>query len=150
MENDDRTAELIAEPGPPPEADLQEQEELQQEMPLPSNPHTIFLGGLFLFACLAVLYVAREILLPVVLAIVLKLLLQPLVRTLERIRVPRGVGALMAILLLLVFISMIGTGLTGPAAAWAKKLPDALPRLTEQLPGLSGPIETLRESQHNV
>ena len=51
-----------------------------EEMPLPSDPKVIFLGGLFALALLDALYVAAEIVLPLVLAIVLKLLLQPMHR----------------------------------------------------------------------
>ena len=50
------------------------------ELPLPSNPQTFFVGGLFVLAVLAAIYVASSIILPVVLAFVLKLLLQPAVR----------------------------------------------------------------------
>jgi predicted PurR-regulated permease PerM len=48
-----------------------------EEMPLPSDPKVIFLGGLFVLALLATAYVASEIVLPLVFALVLKLLLQP-------------------------------------------------------------------------
>jgi hypothetical protein len=71
-------------------------EELE-EMPLPSDPKVIFLGGIFALALLAALYVAAEIVLPFVLAVVLKLLLQPAMRLLERWHVP---GILAALLLL--------------------------------------------------
>jgi predicted PurR-regulated permease PerM len=47
-------------------------------MPLPSNPQTFFLAGLFALATMAAIYVGSSIILPVVLAVVLKLLLQPL------------------------------------------------------------------------
>jgi len=40
----------------------------ETEMPLPSDPRTFFLGGLFALAALAALYVASSIILPVVLA----------------------------------------------------------------------------------
>ena len=70
-------------------------------MPLPTDPKTVFLGGLFVLACMAVLYVAAEIVLPLILAIVLKLLLQPFVRLLERIHIPRAVGAVLSVLLVL-------------------------------------------------
>ena len=52
----------------------------EEDMPLPANPQTFFLGGLFVLAGLAALYVASAIILPVVLAFVLMLLLQPAVR----------------------------------------------------------------------
>ena len=71
----------------------------QAEMPLPSNPQTFFLGGLFALGILAAIYVASSIILPVVLAFVLKLLLQPAVRVLERLHLPRAIGALLPILL---------------------------------------------------
>jgi len=70
-----------------------------EDMPLPTDPKTVFLGGLFGFAALAVLYIASDIILPVVLALVLKLLLQPLVRLLERMRIPRAIGAILTVLL---------------------------------------------------
>src|SRR5689334_6855258 len=67
--------------------------EEREEMPLPTEPRTIFQGGMFLLALLAALYIASPIVLPVVLAIVLKLLLQPLVRLTDRVGAPRALGA---------------------------------------------------------
>jgi len=60
----------------------------ETEMPLPSDPRTFFLGGLFGLGALAALYVASSIILPVVLAFVLNLLLQPAVRLLGRLHLP--------------------------------------------------------------
>jgi len=61
------------------EAGIQRVED-RLEMPLAPDARTIFLGILCLIAVLACLYIAQDIVLPVVLALVLKLLLQP-VRT---------------------------------------------------------------------
>ena len=66
-----------------------------EEMPLPSDPKVIFLGGLFVFALLAAAYVASEIVLPLVFAFILKLLLQPAMRLLERVHLPRILAALL-------------------------------------------------------
>src|SRR4029077_4718795 len=71
-----------------------------EEMPLPSDPKVIFLGGLFVLALLATAYVASEIVLPFVFAIILKLLLQPAMRILERMHVPRILAAMLLILAL--------------------------------------------------
>jgi hypothetical protein len=68
--------------------------EVPEDLPLPSDPKVIFLGGLFVLAMLAAAYVASEIVLPLVFAIVLKLLLQPALRVLERLHVPRILAAL--------------------------------------------------------
>jgi predicted PurR-regulated permease PerM len=105
----------------------------QVEMPLPSDLGSIFQGGLFLLALLAALYAAREIVLPVVLALILKLLLEPALRMLERLRVPRMLGALLLIGMLFGTIVAFGTALSGPAATWAAKLPEGVPRLQEHL-----------------
>src|SRR5690242_721209 len=107
--------------------------EEREEMPLPTEPRTIFLGGLFILALLAALYVASPIVLPVVLAIVLKLFLQPLVRLTDRLGVPHGVGAALAILFLVLGLAALISGVASPAASWAGKLPDAIPQIQKQL-----------------
>jgi predicted PurR-regulated permease PerM len=116
----------------------------QEDMPLPTDPPTIFLGGLFLLAALAALYVASPIVLPVVLAIVLKLLLQPFVRLSDRAGVPRGIGALLAIVLLMVALAALISGVAGPAASWGGKLPDAIPQIQHQLAFLARPISSVQ------
>jgi predicted PurR-regulated permease PerM len=115
-----------------------------EDMPLPTEPRTIFLGGLFALAVLAALYVAAPIILPVVLAFVLKLLLQPLVRLLDRASVPHALGALVAILMLVTALAGIISGVAGPAASWAGKLPDAIPQIQQQLEFLARPINSFQ------
>jgi predicted PurR-regulated permease PerM len=115
--------------------------EQADDMPLPTDPKTVFLGGLFGLACMAVLYVASEIVLPLILAIVLKLLLQPFVRLLERIHIPRAVGAVISVLLVLVAFGGTISLLAGPAAAWAGKLPEAVPKIRDGLGFLHEPID---------
>src|ERR1700682_5737312 len=95
-----------------------------EELPLPSDPKVIFLGGLFVLALLATAYVASEVVLPLTFAIVLKLLLQPALLLLERLRVPRILAALLLILALLGAIIGLGAAISGPAGTWAAKIPD--------------------------
>lgn len=116
------------------------------EMPLPSNPQTFFLGSLLTLAVLAAVYVASSIILPVVLAFVLQLILQPAVRLLERVRVPRAVGALLAILLVMGALVGLVAALSVPAATWAEKLPEGIPRLGAHLVVLKRPIDTLQKA----
>ena len=117
--------------------------EEREEMPLPTEPRTIFLGGMFLLASLAALYIASPIVLPVVLAIVLKLLLQPLVRLTDRAGVPRALGALLAIILLVAALAGVVSGVAGPATSWAAKLPEAIPQIQHQLAFLARPIASM-------
>ena len=121
-----------------------------EEMPLPSDPKVIFLGGLFALALLAAVYVAAEIVLPLVLAVVLKLLLQPVMRLLERWHVPRILAALLLILAVFGTIVGLGAALAGPASTWAAKLPEGIPRLQERLSFLQAPINTLQRFLQQV
>jgi len=115
-------------------------------MPLPTDPRTIFLGGLFFFAVMATLYSAAALILPIVFAIVLKLLLQPLVRVLDGIGVPRGIGALAAVVLVMLAFGGLVSALSGPAEDWARRLPEALPKLEQSVAVLRGPIGMIRST----
>ena len=88
---------------------------MRDDMPLPEDPKTFFQGGLFVLALIASAYIAREVLLPIVLAFILKLLMQPVMRLLARLRVPRMVASLTVILLLLGIIVGFGELLSAPA-----------------------------------
>jgi predicted PurR-regulated permease PerM len=153
MQTGVQTIDDIAEDGHgsavrPPKQESAEREaparEEREEMPLPTEPRTIFLGGLFLLAMLTALYVASPIVLPVVLAIVLKLLLQPFVRLTDRLRVPHSLGAVLAIILLVAALAALISGIAGPASSWAGKLPDAIPQVQQKLAFLSRPISSFQ------
>jgi predicted PurR-regulated permease PerM len=121
-----------------------------EEFPPRTDPKTIFLGSLFVLALLTTAFVAREIVLPLVFAIVLKLLLQPALRALERLRIPRLPAALLLILALFATIVGLGTAISGPARTWAAKLPEGIPRLEERLSILRVPINTLQQFLQQV
>ncbi|MEY9749909.1 putative PurR-regulated permease PerM [Bradyrhizobium japonicum] len=116
----------------------------ETEMPLPSDARTFFLGGLFALGALAALYVASSIILPVVLALVLNLLLQPAVRLLARLHVPRAVGALLTVFLVIGALAGLVAALSVPAANWAERLPEGIPRLEAHLEVMKGPIQALQ------
>ena len=117
----------------------------ETEMPLPSDPQTFFLGGLFGLGVLAALYVASSIILPVVLALVLNLLLQPAVRLLGRVHLPRAVGALLTVFLVIGALVGLVAALSVPAATWAERLPEGIPRLEAHLQVIRGPIQALQK-----
>ena len=113
-------------------------------MPLPSDATTFFLGGLFVLATLTAVYVARDIVLPMIFAIMLNLLMQPALGALERLRVPRVLGSILLILVVFATIVGIGAAISGPAEAWIAKLPEGIPRIVERLRFLDAPIKTLQ------
>ncbi|QHO75484.1 AI-2E family transporter [Bradyrhizobium sp. CCBAU 051011] len=117
----------------------------ETEMPLPSDPRTFFLGGLFGLGALAALYVASAIILPIVLAFVLNLLLQPAVRLLGCLHLPRTVGALLTIFLVIGALAGLVAALSVPTATWAERLPEGIPRLQAHLQVIRVPIEALQK-----
>jgi predicted PurR-regulated permease PerM len=114
------------------------------EKPLPTDPKTIYLGGLFGLAALVACYFAQAVIVPLVMAVVLKMMLQPLVRLLNRWRMPRAVGALIAMLVLAAILVALGFLLSMPAATFADALTQGLPRLEERLRFLQAPISSLQ------
>jgi predicted PurR-regulated permease PerM len=119
---------------------------VEDDLPIPSDMNTVFLGGLFILAMLAACYVAAEIILPIVLAFVLSLVLTPAMRVLERAHLPRGIAAILVILVLFGTLGGLGTALSVPAASWAQKLPSGIPKLEERrLSFLSRPIATFQK-----
>lgn len=122
----------------------------EEEIQLPSDPVVILLTILVVIVLLFAAYVAADIVLPIVLAFVLKLLFQPGMRLLEKLHVPRALAALLLILVVFGAIVGIGAAISGPATEWAKKLPDSIPRLQERLNFLSKPISTLQTFLHHL
>jgi predicted PurR-regulated permease PerM len=115
------------------------------ERPLPTDAKTIFLGGLFTLAVLVACYFAQPLVVPVVMAFFLKMLLQPIVRLLARLKIPRSVAALLAMLLLAFVLVGLGIALSMPAASWGKAISEGFPRLEQKLQPLQGPIRDLQD-----
>lgn len=114
------------------------------------HPRTVALVGLFLLAGFYTLHFARPVLLPVVLGILVSFVLDPLVGQLERIHVPRGVGAATVLLALLG-----GTGygvyrLASPAAQWIEQAPRNFQELEAKLRELKQPVEEVERATQEV
>jgi predicted PurR-regulated permease PerM len=130
--------------GEGPALDVAVPEIVEENLPAAPDVANVFLGGLLLLASLAACYLAAAILMPIVVAFVLMLVLQPAMRMLERLRVPRLVAAILIILVFFGALIVIGMMLSGPAATWADKLPAGIPKLQERLSFLSGPISAFQ------
>lgn len=109
------------------------------------------LTGLFLLAAMYTLYVARSFLLPVVLAGLLTLLLEPVVRFLKRrLRIPTPLGAG---IILLAFLGGLGFAvyqLSQPAYDWVEKAPQKLRQVERKLRDLKKPVQTLGKATEQV
>ena len=109
------------------------------------NLEVFFLGGIFLLALLASLHAASGIALPIVLAFFFKLLLQPMVRLLERIHIARRFGAIVVIVIAGGILAGLLAALSVPASSWTARLPEVIPRVEARMAALAKPIGTLEK-----
>ncbi len=109
------------------------------------------LTGLFLLAAFYTLYVARTFLLPVVLAGLLTLLLEPVVRSLrKRLRIPVPLGAGIVLFALLGGLGFAVYQLSQPAYDWMEKAPQSLRKVEKRLRDLKKPVQTLGKATEQV
>ena len=112
-------------------------------------PRGVRSAGILVLSLLAVvytLYVGQELILPIVLALVLKLLLAPAMRVLHKqLRLPKALAA--ALLILVVFGAIAGVGFTAsiPASGWIQRAPESLPLLRERVEALRRPLDVLQQ-----
>ena len=112
---------------------------------------TVALVTLALIAVFWALSVAAEIVVPLLLAAVLKLMLQPAMRLLsDRMRLPVGVSAFLLIVTLFGLIAGVGMSIAVPATGWIDKAPQGLKTLQEQLSTLREPLSTVQYFLHQA
>jgi predicted PurR-regulated permease PerM len=140
-------------PGDLPEIQAEEFADLARstdEMPLPTDLRTLLLLGIFVLLSFYTLYFTREIAIPIVFAFVLNLLLQPAMRALTRLYLPRTIAALLMILVFFGTVAGIAVSISSPAANWIAKAPESLTRLEERLSVLKKPLGQLQEATKRV
>jgi predicted PurR-regulated permease PerM len=112
-----------------------------------SRPVLVCLLILTILVVIGALYIGKEVILPIVLALVLKLLLQPIVDVLcEKLRIPDAVSAFILILALFGSIAVVGFTISGPASGWIRKAPEVLPSLKQKLVVLRQPIDYMQQA----
>lgn len=86
--------------------------------------------GLFALGILYTLYIAHQIILPIVLAVLASLFLSPFVqRAYLKFHIPKAVSSLLLVLLVLAGIVGVGAAVATPALEWAQKAPQGISRL---------------------
>jgi predicted PurR-regulated permease PerM len=120
------------------------------EIPLPSNPRSFLLTGIFLMLILYSLYFAREIVLPIMFAFLLKLLLTPIMRVMTRFHVPRILAAVLLVVGLCAGAGGLAYALVSPATEWLAKVPTVAPQLEKRFAALKKPMEQVQEASKQV
>src|SRR5699024_649449 len=107
--------------------------------------------GLFVLGVLYTLYLAHQIILPIVLALLTSLLLSPLVTRMgSGLHMPRVVSSLILVLLVLVGVAGVSLAVATPALEWAGKAPEGISRLLVGESELKRQITRVTESAQKV
>jgi predicted PurR-regulated permease PerM len=119
----------------------------------PSRPRPRASTALMVLATLAVgytLWAAQELLLPVLLAMFFALVGNPIIRMLQRILVPRFVGALLVLVLGITGTVMLAQQLVTPAGEWVRQVPAQMRDLAPKLRNLVKPMQEANKAAENI
>jgi predicted PurR-regulated permease PerM len=116
----------------------------------PFGVRSIALTGMFILAAFYTLYFGRSFFLPIVLALLLNFLLSPVVRGLNRLRIPNGLGALLVVFGFLGALAWGIYGLSTPAYEWAQKAPQTMRKLERKLRDFKKPVQTMSKATEQV
>jgi predicted PurR-regulated permease PerM len=123
----------------------------ESKRPLISSDLATPIYGLFGLGILYTLYVAHQIVLPIILAVMTSLLLSPLVkRAYVKWRIPRVVSSLILVLLVLAGIVGITLAVATPALKWVEEVPQGISRLLVGESEISRQIARVTESAEQV
>ncbi len=111
---------------------------------------SLALKGLFIIAFFYTLYFARDLILPLILALLLNFLLRPIVRALKKTNVPDLAGAALVLIVLLGSVGYGAIKLSKPAAEWMDKAPESLHQIELKVSFLRKPIETVNKAAEEL
>jgi len=106
--------------------------------------------ALLVVVCVGIAYLAQELLIPVLVAMLFALLLSPVVGLLERIRLPRGLGsALVLAAVIALFVGAI-VSLAQPARDWIAHTPETIRTIQHRLEDFRLPLREAREATKRI
>ncbi|MGH7649925.1 MAG: AI-2E family transporter [Gemmatimonadaceae bacterium] len=101
-------------------------------------------------AVLYTLYLAREVVVPVVFAVLLKFFFSPTMRALRKAHIPDPVGAALVILVLLSIFGVGGYAVSGQAQEWIEKAPKAMAVASARFKKLRQPVERVTRTAEQM
>jgi len=110
-------------------------------------------ASLVVLAVLAVgytLWATQDLILPVLLAMFFALVGNPIIRVLQRIRIPRFLAALAVLCSGLALAILLGQQLVQPASEWIREAPRELRSLAPKLQKLAKPMQDANKAAENI
>lgn len=106
--------------------------------------------GLMTLAVIYTLHLAQNLLIPIALSFLVSLVLSPIVRRLEQIRIPRPIGAGLIILFLLSGFIYGVTESVKPIGEWVEQAPSLLRKLEWKVYPFTSTVEAVSETAEQV
>jgi predicted PurR-regulated permease PerM len=103
-----------------------------------------------LIVSLAACWLASSLLIPVMLAMLLALLANPLVTRLRKVWIPRWLGSLVVVVGGLVMTVWLSSLLIGPAADWVKQAPTELRQLAPKIKKITRQVEQANKAAASI
>lgn len=108
------------------------------------------LSGLLILATLVTLYLARGLLLPIAMALILNLVFAPFVNRLKKRRVPEPLGAAVVVIGLIAALAIGTYHLAGPAAHWLGHAPEYIREAGVKLRHIAEPVQNINTAGEQV
>ncbi len=106
--------------------------------------------GLFILALIAALYLASDILVPIVFAIFVKVLLSPIVRALGRRGIAPGISAAFLVCSIIAAVVVAVSTLSGPAEQWLQDAPRTVRELQDKIAIQDSQLSNIQELADEV
>jgi predicted PurR-regulated permease PerM len=116
------------------------------------NVHTrsLEVAILCVLAVLYTLYLAREVVVPVVFAVLLKLFFSPVMRALRKAHIPDALSAALVILIVLSIFGLGGYAISAQAQGWIANAPKAMATASAKLKKLRQPVERVTRTAEQM
>ena len=122
--------------------------DLPQLQPRPRAPTSLVV--LAVLAVGFVLWATQDLILPVLLSMFFALVGNPIIRLLQRIRIPRFISALAVLCSGIALAVLLGQQLVQPAGEWVRDAPRELSSLAPKLQKLTKPVQQANEAAENI
>lgn len=121
------------------------------DIQMPVEVRNVSLIALAIFATIGLLYWAQSVFIPIVLGIIISYALSPIVDTMEKWKIHRGIGAGLILTILIGSISAVGYSLKDEATKLISALPEAAQNLrrlvkNEMAAQRQGPIDNVQKA----
>ncbi|HEY7990609.1 MAG TPA: AI-2E family transporter [Stellaceae bacterium] len=136
----------------PPETAAREAAQVpaRPDIQLPTEFRSVVLTVIMTIMVLYTLYFARDVVVPVLLALLIRLFLQLPLRFLTRHGLPRIVAVVIVMVGFLGAIALLGSALGGPASDWIANAPKNFARLQDRLEFIKRPLDALQDAAHQI